>query len=60
MNGGFLRSFNNGIEEADFFEGASDRIKLSSSFDRFLLSSGKDVTLLFQKKYQKIPKKPKE
>tara|TARA_B000000475_G_C15953275_1_gene429689 strand:+ start:882 stop:1163 length:282 start_codon:yes stop_codon:yes gene_type:complete len=60
INGGFFRSLNNGIEEAEIFEGASVSIKFNSSFDRFLLSSGKDVTLEFQKKYQKIPKNPKE
>ena len=51
-------SFKNGIVGAVSFDGASVFMKFYSSSERSLLSSGKDVTILFQKKYQKNPSNP--
>ena len=58
-NGIFLINLKKGIEGADSFDGASFLINFNSCAERFLLSSGNEVTLLFQKKYQKIPTIPK-
>ena len=59
INGLFCISLRNGIDEAEVFAGASDCINSNSFLDKFLLLSGKDVTVVFQKKYQKKPKAPK-
>ena len=57
-NGIFLSNFKKGIEGAVSFDGASFLINLNSFFERYLLFSGNEVTLLFQKKYQNTPRTP--
>ena len=60
INGPFLINFVIGIDGGVELDGASLLINSNSLSDKFLLSSGYDVTDLFQKKYQNIPKIPNE